>query len=120
MLKYKFYYRQEKPRFLRMDFEPKLPILTCYLDDVFKSSYDWVREGIDSVLNGEADCIERNAEWYGAKITKEITTFYVTIDEDNHDEDIVSTLDFKEIFEIWVREKEKMLSGKKGKGWFSS
>ena len=86
MLQYSFRWRKEKPAFLVMDFHPELSVLSSYLMDVNENTYNNIVREVQSVLNGEVDCIEWDVEWYGASITRETTRVYVTIDEDNYNE----------------------------------
>ena len=108
MIKYTFYREEKKrPFFLKMNFEPELVILSSYLYQVVDlDTYKWILEGINAVLSGKLNRIERETEWYGANITYTDTIFYTPIDEDNNDTDIISTEDFKTILNLWWREKE--------------
>ena len=91
-----------------MDFHPSHEILSCYLGQVFdRDIYNDIVNGVKRVLNGEVEFIEQDVEWYGAVITREITKIYIVIDEENHHEDCIRTIDFLEALNIWIKEKEK-------------
>lgn len=108
MLDYSFLRRTESPYFLSITFEPELKFLSAYLFQVRnRRSYEWIKEGINSVINNEAEFVERDMEWYGAKIQPETTLIYSLLEDDNLEVDEISTVDFNTILTVWSNEKER-------------
>ena len=108
MLKYSFSKRTTPPCFLSIHFEPEFRWLPDYLFQVFdRRCYEWIKEGIDCAVNYGIEFIERDVEWYGAKIQPETTTIYCLLEDDSQEVDVISTTDFEAILAIWIEEKEK-------------
>lgn len=108
MLNYSFTKRIKPPYVLSITFEPELKFLSAYLFHICdKKSYEWVKAGINSVINREVEFVERDLEWYGAKIQPETTVIYPTLEDGNLEGDVVRTEDFDSIITIWFAEKER-------------
>ena len=73
----------------------------CDIDDMGK----WVLEGINEVLSGQSDCVERDGEFFGCQIRKDITRIEDQFEQGYTGE--IETSEFKELVEIWIREKIK-------------
>lgn len=73
----------------------------CDIDDMGK----WVLEGINEVLSGQSDCVERDGEFFGCQIRKDITRIEDQFEQGYTGE--IETSEFKELVEIWIREKTK-------------
>lgn len=108
MLNYSFSKRMNPPYFLSIDFHPELELLSAYLFQVFdRRIYEWIKEGIDSVFNQGVASIERDVEWYGAKIQPETTLIYSTLEDNSQEINEISTADFDAVLTVWFQEKEK-------------
>lgn len=108
MLNYSFLRRTESPYFLSITFKPELEFLSAYLFQVCnRRSYEWIKEGINSVIHKEVEFVERDMEWYGAKIQPETTLIYSLLEDDNLEGDEISTIDFDTILTVWFDEKER-------------
>lgn len=66
---------------------------------------NWVLEGINEVLSGQSDCVERDGEFFGCQIRKDITRIEDQFEQGYTGE--IETSEFKELVEIWIREKTK-------------
>lgn len=108
MLNYSFFKEEKKrPFFLKINFQPELTVLSSYLFQVTDlQTYKWILEGINDVLSGKSNYVERDTEWYGANITSQDTTVYVLVDENNENTDVIDTGDFKTVLQAWWNEKE--------------
>lgn len=92
-----------------------MAILSSYLFQVSDPyTYEWILEGINDVLSGKLNSVERDTEWFGANITYSETTFYTTLDEEDKSTNVISTKDFKSILILWWREKESFEKWKQG------
>jgi len=110
MLNYKFLKRTTPPYMLSIVFEPKLNFLAAYLFHIMdKNIYEWIKKGIEDVLTCKMEIAERELEWYGAKIQRENTIIYSTLELESLSPkmDIIKTEDFNKILMIWFQEKEK-------------
>ena len=108
MLDYSFSKRIKPPYVLNITFKPELKFLSAYLFHICdRKSYEWVKEGINRVINREEESVERDVEWYGAKIQPETTVIYPTLEDDNLEGDVIRTEDFDSILTIWFAEKER-------------
>lgn len=79
-----------------------------------QKSYEWVKTGINSVINREVEFVERDLDWYGAKIQPETTYIYPTLEDDNTQGDVIKTADFDTVLTAWFTEKERYDIFKKG------
>lgn len=110
MLNYKFLKRTTPPYMLSIVFEPQLNFLAAYLFHIMdKNIYEWIKKGIEDVLTCKMEIAERELEWYGAKIQRENTIIYSTLELESLSPkmDIIKTEDFNKILMIWFQEKEK-------------
>ena len=108
MLDYIFSKRLAPPYFLCIHFKPELEWLSAYLFQISdRRCYEWIKEGINDVVCKKVEYIERDMEWYGAKIQSETTLIYPTIGEDNQEAQVISTSDFADVISAWIEEKEK-------------
>lgn len=115
MLNYSFTKRIKPPYALSVTFKPELKFLSAYLFHICdRKSYEWVKEGINRVINREVEFVERDVEWYGAKIQPETTLIYPTLEGDNPEVDVIRTIDFDTILTVWFDEKERYDIFKKG------
>lgn len=97
---------QNQPYFLKITFQPEQPILSSYLFQISdKQIYDWIVKGLNKVLSGKSEYVERDTEWYGAKITSQNTIFYVLVDEKDTETNVITTEDFKIVLNAWWNEK---------------
>ena len=108
MLNYTISKSTEPPYYMIFKFQQELEFLTAYLFLVGdRRCYEWIKEGIHSVMNQDTESIERDVEWYGALIQRETTFIYPTLEEDSSKGDTVSTEDFDRILTAYFQEKEK-------------
>ena len=55
---------QNQPYFLKITFQPEQPILSSYLFQISdKQIYDWIVKGLNKVLSGKSEYVERDTEW---------------------------------------------------------
>ena len=108
MLNYAISKSTEPPYYMIFKFQPELEFLTAYLFLIGdRRCYEWIQGGIRSVMNQDAESIERDVEWYGAIIQRETTFIYPTLEEDSSKGHTISTEDFDRILTAYFQEKEK-------------
>jgi len=69
-----------------------------------ESVKNWYVEGVDKVLSGESKLEIREGEGVGARIHKETTEIYSTLDEGNPIYCTIETTELRELIEIWWKE----------------
>lgn len=99
---------------IRFSKEDKM--IESYLNSIHtKDIGNWIIDGIDSVLSGKTDYIERDTESSGTKIHKDFTKIYDALNEDNHEEQTIPTQDLRELVVIWTKALEDFNNEKESK-----
>jgi hypothetical protein len=91
-------------KILSIGLPDELITVSSYLYDIGNMG-KWVLEGINEVLSGQSDCVERDGEFFGCQIRKDITRIEDQFEQGYTGE--IETSEFKELVEIWIREKIK-------------